>query len=215
MSPPKSPSSRTFQAMASAHRLEHFAVAQAAAGQQPEAGGNLRRAEELARLRDHAVDRSATIRFFRISPSPDWLDDIDPLASTKPRNAVRRQVVHHVLRPREVGAALGRRAVLPALVARQPLAAPFRDVERGLARMKSAFRSGLLVVVESVVVGDPGPPCRGWPSSRGKPPRRVVRLLPVDADVGLRLAAVPVPARVGADEPDRLHEHADEPQQGW
>jgi len=22
--------------------------------------------------------------FFRISPSPDWLDDIDPLASTKP-----------------------------------------------------------------------------------------------------------------------------------
>ena len=28
--------------------------------------------------------RSASIRFFRISPSPDWLDDIDPLASTNP-----------------------------------------------------------------------------------------------------------------------------------
>ena len=28
--------------------------------------------------------KSASIRFFRISPSPDWLDDIDPFASTNP-----------------------------------------------------------------------------------------------------------------------------------
>ncbi len=28
--------------------------------------------------------RPASIRFLRISPSPDWLDDIEPLASTKP-----------------------------------------------------------------------------------------------------------------------------------
>ena len=28
--------------------------------------------------------RSASMMFLRISPSPDWFDDIEPLASTKP-----------------------------------------------------------------------------------------------------------------------------------
>ena len=40
-----------------------------------------------------------------------------------------------------------------------------------------------------------------------EPPRRVIGLLTVDADVRLRPAAVPVAAGVGAHELDRLHEH--------
>src|SRR5437867_12512291 len=32
--------------------------------------------------------RSASMMFLRISPSFDWLDDIDPLASTKPASPV-------------------------------------------------------------------------------------------------------------------------------
>ncbi len=32
--------------------------------------------------------RSASMMFLRISPSPDWLDDMEPLASTKPGEPV-------------------------------------------------------------------------------------------------------------------------------
>ena len=39
-------------------------------------------------------------------------------------------------------------------------------------------------------------------------PGRVIRLLAVDRDVGLRLAAVAVPLGVGADELDGLHKHS-------
>ena len=47
----------------------------------------------------------------RISPSPDWLDDIEPLASTKPAMPGGRQVVDEVLHPGVVGVARGRHAV--------------------------------------------------------------------------------------------------------
>ena len=50
------------------------------------------------------------MRFFWISPSPDWLDYIEPLARTKPAVAAVRQVVEEVLHQGEVGvAAAGRR----------------------------------------------------------------------------------------------------------
>ena len=52
--------------------------------QEPQAGGDLRRVEELAWQRHHAVHEVASTICLRISPSPDWFDDIEPLASTKP-----------------------------------------------------------------------------------------------------------------------------------
>ena len=55
------------------------------------------------------------MRFLRISPSPDWLDDMEPLARTKPAEAARREVVQEVLHPGEVGVA--RRAVLRSAIA--------------------------------------------------------------------------------------------------
>ena len=60
--------------------------------------------------------RSASMMALRISPSPDWFDDIEPLASTKPAMPGGREVVDEVLHPGVVGVARRRHAVLPALV---------------------------------------------------------------------------------------------------
>ena len=86
---------------------------------------------------------SASTRFFRIWPSPDWLDDIR-----------------------------------------------------------------MAIVVEGVAVGHLPPDPADGQVHPGEPPHGVVRLLPVDRDVAARVAAVGVAGGMGADEFDRLHEHA-------
>jgi hypothetical protein len=55
------------------------------ARQEPEAGGDLRRIEQLAGQRDHAVDYVGLDHHLADSPSPDCVDDMDPLASTTRR----------------------------------------------------------------------------------------------------------------------------------
>src|SRR6266568_6643817 len=62
----------------------------------------------------------------------------------------------------------------------------------GLARMKSALRSGCLIV-EGVAVRDQAVDPADREIHHRQAPSRVVRLLSVDGDVGLGLAAVPVP----------------------
>ena len=52
--------------------------------EEPQARWNLSRVEELAGKATMQSTKSASIRFFRISPSPDWFDDIEPFASTNP-----------------------------------------------------------------------------------------------------------------------------------
>ena len=78
--------------------------------------------------------RPASIRFLRISPSPDWLDRHRAVGEHEAGGTVGRQVMDDVLHPREVGVALRRDAVAPALVVREPLAAPVGDVERGIGQ---------------------------------------------------------------------------------
>ncbi len=56
--------------------------------------------------------------FLRLSLSPDWLDESDPLAMTKPAVSLGGQVPDELLNPGVVGVAHGRHAVLPALVHR-------------------------------------------------------------------------------------------------
>ena len=138
--------------------------------------------------------RSASMRFLRISPSPDWLDDIEPLASTKPATPVGREVVDDVLHPGEVGVARRRHAVLPALVVAQALAAPVADVEGRIGEDEVGLEVGVAVVVEGVAVGDLAVDAADGEVHLGQPPGGVVRLLAVDADVGLGLAAVAVAA---------------------
>ena len=62
--------------------------------------------------------------FLRISPSPAWFDDMEPLASTKPAMPRGARWYKKVLHPGEVGVAHRRHAVLPPLVVAQPIAAP-------------------------------------------------------------------------------------------
>ena len=141
--------------------------------------------------------RPASIRLFRISPSPDWADDIEPLASTKPAVPRRRQVMDDVLHPGEVGVALGRRAVAPALVVGEPLAAPIGDVEGRVGEDEVSPEVGVAVVVEAVAVGDLALDAADGEVHLRDPPGRVVRLLSPDRDVVARLAAVAVARGVG------------------
>ncbi len=125
----------------------------------------------------------------RISPSPDWFDDIEPLASTKPASPVGREVMDEVLHPGEVRVAGGRRAVLPALVVLQQLAAPVAVVERRVGEDEVGLEVRVQVVVEGVAVRDLRVDAADREVHLGEPPGRVVRLLAVDRDVA-DLAAV-------------------------
>ena len=74
--------------------------------------------------------RPALIKFLRISPSPDWLDDMEPLASTNP--AVPRGARWWTMccTQAKLAFALGRHAVAPALVSSARRSPPqFGDVE--------------------------------------------------------------------------------------
>ena len=60
--------------------------------------------------------KSASMMFLRISPSPDWFDDNEPLGMMKPAVPLGGQVIEEVPNPGIVGVAQRRDAVLPALV---------------------------------------------------------------------------------------------------
>ncbi|GIW55790.1 MAG: hypothetical protein KatS3mg082_2194 [Nitrospiraceae bacterium] len=143
----------------------------------------------------------------RISPSPDWFEDIEPLASTKPATPVGREVVDDVLHPGEVGVAHRRHAVLPRASSRSRSPPQSLTLKGGLARMKSALRSGKRSSWNAVAVGDCAVDAADGEVHLRQPPGGVVRLLAVDRDVALRLPPLPLPC-VRADELHRLHEHA-------
>ena len=69
-------------------------------------------------------------------------------------DAPGRQVMDHVLHPAKVGVALGRGAVLPALVFGEPLAAPVGDVERRIGEDEVGLEVWMAVVVEAVAMVD-------------------------------------------------------------
>jgi hypothetical protein len=74
--------------------------------EEPEADGNLRAVEELARERDHAVHEVGLDEGAADFALADWLEDMLPLARTKPAMPLGREVVDEVLDPGEVGVAL-------------------------------------------------------------------------------------------------------------
>src|SRR6266480_5208032 len=97
--------------------------------------------------------RSASTRFLRISPSPDWFEDVEPLANTKacyhPRapNDARYVVPRRSWRCR-------RQAIDPALVVAQQLASPVAVVEIRIGEDKVGFEVGVAVVVKRVAMRD-------------------------------------------------------------
>ena len=152
--------------------------------------------------------RPASIRFLRISPSPDWFEDMEPLARTKPADATWREVVEEVLHPGEVGVAHGRGAVLPSPVVAEPVAAPVGDVEGRIGEDVVGPQVGVAVVVEAVAVLDPALDAADRKVHSRHAPGGVVGLLAVDGDVALGFARVSIAGSVGADELNRLDEHA-------
>ena len=110
-------------------------------------------------------------------------------------------MVDEVLHPGEVGVARRRRAVGPALVVLQQLAAPVAVVERRIGEHVVGLEVGVTVVVEGVAVRDLGVDAADGEVHLGQAPGGVVRLLAVDRDVADL-------AGVGLDELLALHEHA-------
>ena len=80
----------------------------------------------------------------------------------------------HVLHPGEVGVALGRRAVLPALVLGEPLAAPVGDVERRIGEDEVGPEIRVAIIVEAVAVGDLSFDPADGEVHLGEPPGRVI-----------------------------------------
>ena len=110
-------------------------------------------------------------------------------------------MVEEVLHPGEVGVARRGRAVGPALVLAQQVAAPVAVVERRVGQHEVGPQVREAVVVEAVAVVNVGVDAADGQVHLGQPPRGVVRLLAVDADVAQ-------PAAVGLHELLRLDEHA-------
>ena len=114
---------------------EHLAAAVAelavlpVAREEPEAGRDLRRVEELARQRDHAVHEVGLDQVLADLALAGLVRRHRAVGEHEAGHARGRQVVDDVLHPGEVGVARRRHAVLPALVVAQALAAPVGDVE--------------------------------------------------------------------------------------
>ncbi len=144
------------------------------AGEEPEADRDLRRVEELARQRHHAVHQVGL---------DDGLADLALARLVRRHRAVGeheagepggRQVVDEVLHPGEVGVARGRRAVDPALVVLQQLAAPVAVVEGRVGQHVVGLEVGVPVVVEGVAVGDLRVDAADGEVHLGQPPGGVV-----------------------------------------
>ena len=106
-----------------------------------------------------------------------------------------------VLDPGEVGVARGRRAVDPAAVVAEQLAAPVAVVEGRIGQDVVRFQVREGVGVEAVALSDVGPDPADGQVHVGQAPGGVVGLLAVDADVAQA-------APVLLDEALAAHEHA-------
>ena len=136
----------------------------------------------------------ASIRLFLILPLARLVGRHGPVGQYEAGRTGRCQVMDDMLHPGEVGVALGRDAVLPALVFGQPFAAPVGDIEGRVGQDEVGLEVGVTVGVEGVAVGDLALNAANGEVHLGQSPRRVVRLLAINRDVGpgaLRCAATP------------------------
>ena len=138
----------------------------------------------------------------RMSPSP-LVGGHRAVGQHEPRHAGGREVVDDVLNPGVVGVAHRRRAVFPAGVFTEALAAPVGDIEGRIGEDEVGLEVLVQVAVEGV--GRCGPRSASMPRMARfiLASRQVVglRLLAVDGDVADAAA-------VGLDEPLGLDEHA-------
>ena len=152
--------------------------------------------------------RLASISDLRMFPSPDWLDDMEPLASTKPAAPAGDRWWTMCCTQAKLALPLGGTPYCQRLVLGEPLAAPVGDVEGCIGQDEVGLEVGMAVAVEAVAVGDLALDAADGQVHLGQSPGGVVGLLAVDGDVGPGLSAVAVAAGVSPDEFHRLHEHA-------
>src|SRR5579875_4186291 len=103
---------------------------------------------------------------------------------------------NNVLNPGEVGVPGGRRAILPALIFSQAVAAPTLHVERRIGQNVIRLEVWEAVVVETIPLGDLAVNTAQGQIHLGQTPPGVIKFLPVNADVAARFASVPVAGRV-------------------
>ncbi len=159
------------------------------AREKPQADRNLRRVEELARQRHHAVHEIGLDDGFANLALARLVGRHRAVGEHEAREPGGRQVIDEVLHPGEVGVARGRHAVDPALVVLEQFAAPVAVVERRVGEHIVGLEVGVRVVVEGVAVTDLCVDAADGEVHLGQPPGGVVRLLAVDGDVA-ELAAV-------------------------
>ena len=101
----------------------------------------------------------------RILPSPDWLEDMEPLARTNPADPQGDRWWIMCCTQAKVGVAGRWHTVAPALVVLQPVTAPVGNIERRISEDVVGFEVGVAVVVEGVPVGDLAFDSPGWRGS--------------------------------------------------
>ena len=102
----------------------------------------LRRVEELPGSATMQSTRSASISCLRISPSPDWLDDIEPFASTKPATPAGARWWTMCCTHAKLALPAGGAPSFQRLSSRRRSPPQSETLNGGFARMKSALRSG-------------------------------------------------------------------------
>ncbi len=140
----------------------------------------------------------------RMSPSPDWLEDMEPLARTKPASPVGARWWMKCCTQAKLALPAGGVPCAQRLSSAQPLAAPVAVVERRVGQDEVGPQVGVQIAVEGVVavVAEVGVDAPQGEVHLGQPPSGgVVALLAVDADVADAAA-------VGLNELLALHEHA-------
>jgi len=80
--------------------------------------------------------------FLRISPSPDWLEDMEPLASTKPATPAGARWWMMCWTQAKLALPAGGTPYFQRLSSRRRSPPQSETLKGGLARMKSARRSG-------------------------------------------------------------------------
>ena len=173
--------------------------------QEPETGGNLSGVEELARQRYHAVHQIRFEQAFADISLARLVRRHRAVGKDEASCAFGREVMDDVLHPGEVGVALGRDTVLPALVVGELPASPIGNIEWRIGEDEIRLEVGVAVIVEGVAVSNLTFDTSNGEVHFGKTPSRVVRFLPVDGDslgAPWNFPAIAVTGSVGADEFD-------------
>jgi len=182
----------------------------------PETYRNRRRVEKLAGERDHAVHEVGFDDGFANLAFAAGVGGHRAVGEDEAREAGRGEMVEEVLHPGEVGVADGWRAVAPARVVPEPVAAPVAHVEGRIGEDVVGLEVLVQVAMETVgvLVAEIGFDAANGEVHLRQLPRGRVALLTEDADVafgfgkGVSRARVAIAGGVFFDELDRLHEHA-------